>query len=82
MSTVTVNVTPARAPAIPRGARLVAGLFTRLGRWLTTPPQKRALTRAEEAAAVRELAYRLQATDPGLASDLYGAAARHESLDD
>lgn len=35
---------------------------------------------SHEAAKVRELAYSYSKTDPGFASDLYAAAARHESL--
>lgn len=38
-----------------------------------------ALSRAQEAAEVREMARRLQATDPGFAADLYAAADRHEA---
>jgi hypothetical protein len=37
------------------------------------------LTRAQEAAQVREMARQLQATDPGFAADLYAAADRHET---
>ena len=33
---------------------------------------------AREAQQVREMAYRFSQTDPGFASDLYAAAARHE----
>jgi hypothetical protein len=42
-----------------------------------TPAQKVAM----EADKVRELAYMYSKTDPGFASDLYAAAARHESVD-
>jgi hypothetical protein len=82
MTAMTVNAAAASPSAITRGALVAAELFTAFHRWLTTPARPRGMSRAEEAAAVRELAYSLQATDPGLASDLFGAAARHESLDD
>lgn len=65
----------------PRGARVAADLFLRAFRWLTQPAQ-RPLTRAQEAAEVRELARSVQHTDPGFAADLYAAAARHESSGD
>lgn len=35
---------------------------------------------SREAQKVRELAYSYAKTDPGFASDLYAAAARHEGL--
>ena len=41
----------------------------------------KALSRAQEAAEVREMARRLQAADPGFAADLYAAADRHEVSD-
>ena len=44
-------------------------------------PAARALSRAEEAASVRELAWRVRQADPGFSADLYAAAARHEGLD-
>jgi hypothetical protein len=62
----------------PRGGRVAAELFSRFFRWLTTPAAPRAKTRGEEAAYVRELAYRIQNTDPGFAADLFAAASRHE----
>lgn len=69
-------------PAAPRGARVAAELFTGLVRWLFRPVAQRPLSPAEEAATVRQLAYRIQHTDPGFAADLYAAAARHESQRD
>jgi hypothetical protein len=66
-----------RIPAMPRGARIAAALFTRAANWFETPVRQ--LSRAEEALAVRELADRMRNTDPGFAADLYAAAARHES---
>jgi hypothetical protein len=52
-----------------------------LSRSLVTTTAK-VRSRASEAAEVRALAQRWQKTDPGFASDLYAAAARHEGLDD
>jgi len=69
------------APSMPRGSRWAAAVFTALAS-LFRAPAPRKLSRAEEAAAVREMARRVQDTDPGFASDLYAAAIRHESLDD
>ena len=62
-------------PVLPR----VAGdLLGRLSRWMSGTTARRAVSRADDAAAVRELAYRVQNTDPGFASDLFAAAARYE----
>lgn len=60
----------------PRGARWAAGLFQAVVRAFGAAPK--ALTRAQEAAEVREMARQMQATDPGFAADLYAAADRHE----
>ena len=76
----TFDVLHVRKPAMPRGAWLAAQLFTRAAGWLRKPAQP--LSRAAEAAQVREMAYQLMHTDPGFAADLFAAAARHESLDD
>jgi hypothetical protein len=72
----------ARSPAMPRGAGIAADLFTRFIAWMSSPVAPRVRTRGEEAARVRELACSVQNTDPGFAADLFGAAARHEMLDD
>lgn len=61
----------------PRGARLAAQLFTR-GAALFSRPQPAAPSRAQEAAELREMATRVQSTDPGFAADLFAAASRHE----
>ena len=79
-ATTTFDVVGVRRPAMPRGAAIAAALYTGIARWLRTPAYK--LTRGEEAAEVREMAYQMQDTDPGFAADLFAAAARHESLDD
>ena len=62
--------------AEPRGARWAAALWQAVTDLLGAAPK--ALTRAQEAAQVREMARQLQATDPGFAADLYAAADRHE----
>ncbi len=67
----------AGAIATPRGARVAAALFVRLLGWTVGKPARRPLTRAEEAAKVREMGFRVQATDPGFAADLFAAADRH-----
>jgi hypothetical protein len=76
----TAQVLSVRTTAMPRGSRIAGNLFARAMNWLLTPSQTRVLSRAEEAADVRAFAYRVQATDPGFAADLFAAAARHESL--
>jgi hypothetical protein len=78
MTTTTVEVLSVRTPAMPRGARVAADLAARVFGWLASPVAQRALSRNEEAAAVREMAYRVQRTDPGFAADLFAAADRHE----
>ena len=83
MGTVySFNAVPARRPSAPLGARIAADLFSRFTHWISAPAAPRKLSRAQEAAEVREMAYQVQYTDPGFASDLFGAAARHEALDD
>ncbi|MDE1949317.1 MAG: hypothetical protein KGL43_26785 [Burkholderiales bacterium] len=59
----------------------LTGVLNRAAHWLFGS-NRRAMTRAEEAASVREMAQRVQTYDPGFAADLYAAAARHEGLDD
>lgn len=76
----TTTVLSVRTPAMPRGARVAASLFTSALNWFARPAAKRKLSRAEEAASVREMAYSVQRTDPGFAADLFAAASRHESL--
>ena len=56
------------------GARLLAHVLR------ATPVDRATRTRAEEAEAVRHLAWRHQKTDPGFAADLMAAAARHEGM--
>jgi hypothetical protein len=83
MTTITVQVP--RSPAIPRGAVWAASAFAALWSLLTVAARmapKREPTRAEEAEVVRQLAIRLQATEPSFAADLFAAAARHESVEE
>lgn len=76
-----VQVLHVDTPAMPRGAKLVDLIYTAvIGAFRRAPA--RPLTRAEEAAGVREMARHLQHTDPSFAADLLAAAMRHESLDD
>ena len=88
MSTTLHHVsllTPRAAPLNPRGARLAAqvfaGAFNALAHLFAPVPQRRK-SRGEEAASVRELAWRVRGSDPGFSADLYAAAARHEGLAD
>lgn len=79
MSTpTTLKIVGTPRVAEPRGARWAAALWQAAAEWLGAAPK--ALTRAQEAAQVREMARQLQATDPGFAADLYAAADRHETL--
>ena len=88
MSTTLTHVsllTPSAAPQNARGARVAAALFAALLNGvagLFKAPAARAPSRAEEAAPVREMAWRVRKTDPGFSADLYAAAARHEGHGD
>lgn len=82
MSTTTLKVVGLPKVIPQRGSRWSAALF--VGAWqgiarLFAAATPRALSRAEEAAEVREMARRLQGTDPGFAADLLAAADRHET---
>lgn len=77
----TFDVVHVDTPATPRGSLFAAQVFARIAGWVQ-PRAPRSLTRAEEAAEVRQMARNVQDIDPGFAADLYAAAARHESLDD
>jgi len=84
MNTVSLKFPRFAAPAAPVAA--VPPVLSRLAAWIAganpASASKRTLTRAEEAAPVREMAWRVRLTDPGFSTDLYAAAARHEGLDD
>lgn len=81
MSLSTVRMLQVPAPSLPRGAVLVDLIHSAFIAAFRRAPA-RPLTRAEEAAGVRELARNVQHTDPSFASDLLAAAMRHEALDD
>jgi hypothetical protein len=53
-------------------------LITALWTSLIQDKVSRTLTIHEEAEKLREMAYRLSASDPHFAQDLYAAAERHE----
>ncbi len=81
MSTFTVN-TPAKVAA-PRFAAVAAALFVGLmnafrHRGAQHAERQVQVTRASEAAAVREYAHRFMKHDPRFAADLFAAADRHE----
>jgi hypothetical protein len=68
------------------GHHALAGLASiappALRSWFTSAPRvlSAADKASQEAQRVREMAYSYSKTDPGFASDLYAAAARHEGL--
>ncbi|MDP3085135.1 MAG: hypothetical protein Q8N44_15800, partial [Rubrivivax sp.] len=64
-------------PAPPRALGALMALFD-LGRALLARPRPALSHRASEAAAVRTMAWRMQSSDPGFASDLLAAADRHD----
>ncbi len=76
----TLKITGAPHATALRGAHWAAALFVPAWRALAQlfSAAPRALSPAEEAAEVREMARRLAATDPGFAADLMAAADRHE----
>jgi hypothetical protein len=88
MTTLKLHYTPHPGPANPRGARAAAAVFA----WLLgsldaliprrpgAPGKHDAQTAAEEAQAVREMAWRIRESDPRFAADLFAAADRHERL--
>lgn len=81
MSLSTVRMLHVPAPSLPRGAMLVDMIHSAfIAAFRRAPAQP--LSRAEEAAGVRELARSVQNTDPSFSADLLAAAMRHESLDD
>jgi hypothetical protein len=68
----------------PRGSMLVGLIYdwiAGLGRQSAPAPTVTAFarSRAQEAAAVRELARSFESSEPSFAADLYAAALRHES---
>ena len=82
MSRTIITTLHVPTPATPRGAIWAADLYTWVANVFRSSSAGRVVSRAEEAAAVRELAQSVQHKQPGFASDLFAAAARHESKDD
>jgi hypothetical protein len=83
MTTIHLQVARPIGPAMPRGSRYAALVFIALWRTLASLGQsapRLAKTPAQEAQAVRELAWSYRETDPGFAADLAAAADRHEQL--
>lgn len=80
MSQITLH---APAPvAAPRGAEWGAAAFHALlklvdGAWKVAHARRAVSRRAQEAAALRQLAASISPSDPGFASDLFAAADRH-----
>ncbi len=68
-------------PAVPGQRRnvvaLTADLLVRVARHFRARRPSDEAIRARDAAHVREMARRHQASEPGFASDLYAAADRH-----
>lgn len=83
MSTATIQLQVRRSRFSRHLLAAVAhALPAGLRPWLlqTSRPQPASDSAAREAQEVRSLAYSYSRTDPGFASDLYAAAARHEGL--
>ena len=83
MTTIHLQVAPRVGPSVPRGSRYAALVFitlwralAELGRSAPSPVK----SPAQEAQAVRELAWTYRETDPGFAADLQAAADHHEQL--
>jgi hypothetical protein len=73
MEDVTADSLAASGPKVSSLWDVLAGLKF----WGSKPARE--LSAAEEADEVRALARSVAETDPGFASDLFAAAARHES---
>ena len=74
MTTATLHADVQRSRFAQHALSLLTGLFT-------APAARNASESASlEAQKVRNLAHSYSKTDPGFASDLYAAAARHEGL--
>jgi hypothetical protein len=84
MTTTTMHMGVERVRFAMHTLTSIGSLWSGAARTLTrrAPAAAKAPTRKQivrEANRVREMARRHAATDPGFASDLYGAALRHES---
>jgi hypothetical protein len=87
MTTITMHMGVERARFAMHALTSVGSLLSGAARTLThrVPAAAKASTRKQivrEANRLREMARRYANTDPGFASDLYGAATRHEELND
>jgi hypothetical protein len=83
MTTIHLQVAPRVGPSVPRGSRYAALVFIALWRTLAglgRSAPSRGKSPAQEAQAVRELAWSYRETDPGFAADLEAAADHHEQL--
>ena len=84
MTTIHLYAAPPVASPNPRGARAGAALFVALYRLLAGMLRAATTVRARgslpNVQAVRDLAQRHRASDPGFAADLLAAADRHELL--
>jgi hypothetical protein len=85
MTSITVTGVPAAVPA-PRGAEWAArgavAVWRLLSHWAAgrrAEPSSATHEAMRAAAAVRAMAQRYAATDPGFAADLRAAADRHET---
>jgi hypothetical protein len=76
MTTTTLHANVQRSRFMQHALAAIAGWIPRIRPTPQTPAKGAAL----EAQRVRELASTYAKTDPGFASDLYAAAARHEGL--
>jgi hypothetical protein len=76
----SVQVLHVASPAMPRGSSYAAAIWQVVAQMFRDAFGHDAAqsSRVEEAAAVRQLAARIQRDDPRLAADLYAAAGRHE----
>lgn len=74
MTTATLHAHVQRSRFARHALSLLTGIFSAPAAVSATESASR------EAQAVRRLAYSYAQTDPGFASDLYAAAARHEGL--
>ena len=83
MNTTTLHLKVQRSRFSHHALATLAGIAPApLRRWFTSEPLvlSAADKASQEAQKVRELASSYSKTDPGFASDLYAAAARHEGL--
>lgn len=83
MNTTTLHLKVQRSRFSHHALATLAGIApAALRRWFRSEPLvlSAADKASQEAQKVRELAFSYTKTDPGFASDLYAAAARHEGL--